>query len=200
MFGRKKTATATMELPEALVEARTRYAASVQVVADLQQKRCDRKQELRDLTVKLGEIKAKINELPLIKHHALVNAERDPSKQSEVEAVNQRLTVLEAELKSLIEVREGVENELPALEKKITGALVTLERHRANVWEEVLSALVANAPPGLHEWLSKTWAAAQLVRRGSPVNMVLDRTGWTEPNNLAHSLEELRAEFSLPNG
>ena len=180
MFGFKKAT----ELPERLVQARTRYASSVQVLADLQEKKRDLKQELGELSVKHGELTEKLTRLP-----------------------GQRQD-LQAELSRLSEERELVERELSILEKRIDGTRVELERTRSAVWEEVLAVLVEQAPPGIGEWLSKTCTAAQLVKRCDGLCTVLDRIGWTMPENrtresiggqeFSYYAQELRKEFSLP--
>ena len=187
MFGFKTTT----ELPESLIEARTRYATSVQVLADLQEKRRGLQQELGGLSVKHGELTVKIKQCP-----------------GHGEDLDQRLTELEAELKRLIEERELIERELAVLEKRADSARAEHDRMRTVVWEEVLAVLLEQAPPGLLEWLSKTCTAAYHVKRCDALGTVLHRIQWTPPVNrdrgsaegreFAHYAEKLRKEFNLP--
>lgn len=179
MFGFNKT----IELPETLVQARTRYATSVQVLAGLLDKK-------RDLKLELARLNGRHDELTKV-------------KQCHGESLE-----LKTELTRLIEEKELVERELVVLEKRTDGARADIERTRAVVWEEVLAVLLEQAPPGLKEWLSKTCAAAQLVKRCDALGTVLDRIGWTPPLNrdrgsaegqeFAHYRQELLKEFSLP--
>lgn len=187
MFGFKTA----VEFPESLVQARTRYATALQVLADLQDKRRDGNLELAALNVKQDELKAKIKQRP-----------------GHGEEVDQQLLDLEAELARLLQERELVERELLVLEKRADKARAEIERTRAAMWEEVLAVLLEQAPPGLKEWLAKACTAAQLVKRCDAVGTVLDRIGWTPPLNrdrgsaegqeFTYYAQEMQKEFSLP--
>jgi predicted nuclease with TOPRIM domain len=196
MFGRNQTA----QLPASFLDIRSRFASQLKRRNELLERRLEMIASLKDMNAKLEALPSERKSISDSHYYALLAAAKDPTKQSGAEECEQRLRALDAEHVHLTETRDVAERELPIVEKTLDGVQVELERQRACLWEEVLSALVAKAPPGIPEWLSKTCAAAQLVQRGNPVHLVLGRIGWPPPDGreLSHYIAELRKEFSLP--
>ncbi len=192
----------TDSLPPALIEAKEKYLDAKSHLSQLLNRASALTGKLNDIRLRLEALPEEKRRLQMARRPTIVDQALDATKKSALHEIDAQLTALGAEEVKLKEEHEVLETGLAQM-RCINGETERSQRslQQANeiMWTQVAGAILDQAPPGLAEYLSRLWAAINVVKPAS-AGALVEYLGARQPDReqQIQMMAALEREFDIP--